>query len=126
MLGTRSLDHIQAAGGEHWVVDSVRNPAEVQALRAAPSFTLLDVCADAETRYDRVRARNRGGDAASFAEFLRQEEAELNSTDAAAQQLIATAALADVRVENNGDLDALHGALAAAYPEIDALPVDKP
>ena len=126
VLGTRSLDHIAATGGTQWVVDSVRNPAEVEALRADPTFALVDVCAQARTRYERVVARNRGGDAESFAEFLRQEEAELNSTEAAAQQLIATAALADLQVDNDGDVDALYARLAAAYPAVAALPVVNP
>lgn len=126
VLGTRSLHHIEKMGGDSWVVDSVRNPAEVQALRIAPDFALLDVHADARTRYERVVTRNRGGDAATFEEFLRQEQAELNSTDTAAQQLIATAALADLRVENDGDMDALYAALAAAYPSVAARPVVNP
>lgn len=120
VLGARSLEHIHAEGGGDWVVDSVRNPAEVEALRASPDFELIDVVADARVRFDRVTARNRGGDATSFAEFMRQEEAELNSTDAAAQQLIATAALAARTVDNNGDVAALEAALARAYPAVAA------
>ncbi len=126
VLGTRSLHHIAELGGDRWVVDSVRNPAEVQALRIAPDFGLLDVHANARTRYERVVTRNRGGDATTFEEFLRQEQAELDSTDVAAQQLIATAALADLHVENDGDVAALHAVLAAAYPSVAALPTVKP
>ncbi len=126
VLGTHSLDHITATGGDRWIVDSVRNPAEVAALRADASFELIDVCAQPRTRYERVVARNRGGDAESFAEFLRQEEAELNSTEAAAQQLVATAALADRKFDNDGPVERLHAHLAAVYPAVAALPVLKP
>ena len=99
-----------------FVVDSIRNPAEVQALRARPDFVLVEVAADETSRYDRLALRSRKGDAQSFSEFQRQEQAELASGDPAAQQLVATAALADVVVDNGGDLDALHAHLAAILP----------
>ncbi|MCO4762473.1 MAG: AAA family ATPase [Myxococcales bacterium] len=118
VLGAKSLAHIRSQAPGDWVVDSVRNPAEVTALRESADFVLLDVTAAPQTRYDRVVLRNRGGDATSFAEFLRQEEAELNSTDEVAQRLVATAKLADFRVSNDGDVQALHHALESLFPEV--------
>lgn len=103
-----------------FVVDSVRNPAEVEVLRGRAGFVFIEVTASEATRYARMVTRARGGDAGSFEEFRRQEAAELNSTDSAAQRLVATAALADVRVSNEGDLAALHAALAVRFPEIAA------
>ena len=109
VLAVRTLAVI--APGEDVVVDSVRNPAEVEALRARPDFVLLEVHADRQVRWQRLAARGRAGDARDFAEFARQEEAELASGDPAAQQLVATAALADARVDNGGDRQALEAAL---------------
>ncbi len=97
--------------GQDALVDSVRNPAEVEVLRRRRDFALLEVCAAESVRYERLRARGRAGDAANLEEFRRQEQAELASGDAAAQQLVATAALADCRVDNNGDLAALESQL---------------
>ena len=77
---------------------------------------LLEVAADEAMRYSRLALRSRAGDAQSFAEFRRQEAAELASGDPSAQQLGATAAMADVIVQNDGDLDALHGALELLLP----------
>lgn len=93
--------------GADFVVDSIRNPAEVQVLRRRSDFVLLDIQADEAARYARLSARARAGDALDFKEFQRQERAELQSGDAAAQQLVSTAALADVTVNNDGDLAAL-------------------
>lgn len=103
--------------GRDALVDSVRNPAEVAVLRRRKDFALLEVCAAEPVRYDRLRARGRAGDAANLEEFRRQEQAELASGDAAAQQLVATAALADCRVDNNGDLAALEKQLETLMAE---------
>lgn len=92
------------------VVDSIRNPAEVEVLRRVPGFLLVAVRASAETRYARSRARARPGDPATLDAF-RQREAQENAVDPAGQQLDRTAALADLEVDNDGDLEALRGAV---------------
>src|SRR5574340_248327 len=43
--------------GHHYVIDSVRNPAEVEALRRLPDFHLLHIDAPIELRYQRARER---------------------------------------------------------------------
>lgn len=110
VLAERTLPLLPA--GQDCLVDSVRNPAEVAVLRRRADFVLVEVLADEALRYERLRSRGRTGDAGTFAEFQRQEAAELTSLDPAAQQLHTTAALADVRVNNDGDLHALHQQLA--------------
>lgn len=104
--------------GVDYVVDSIRNPAEVEALRQRPDFVLIEVAAEEPARYERLALRSRAGDAASLEEFRRQENAELASGDPAAQQLLATAALADVVVENDGDVATLHAQLQKLLPEL--------
>ena len=109
VLGARILGLLEP--GRNYVVDSIRNPAEVSELRARPDFVLLEVRAPEELRYERLVARGRVGDATSFDEFQRQERAELQSADSAAQQLDATAACADHAVVNADSLDDLHSQL---------------
>lgn len=92
------------------VVDSVRNPTEVEVLRRVPGFRLLLVDAAPEVRFARATRRGRIGDAASLEAFLELEARE-NSTDPAGQQLLATAALADETLQNDGDLAELHAAV---------------
>jgi hypothetical protein len=48
--------------GERDVVDSIRNPAEVEVLRRAPGFLLVAVRATQATRFARSLARARPGD----------------------------------------------------------------
>ncbi len=98
--------------GDRDVVDSIRNPAEVEVLRARPDFVLLGVRAGEETRFRRSRRRARPGDPETLDEFRRRERQE-NSDDPAAQQLAATFRLADRVLENDGSLADLHRDLAA-------------
>jgi dephospho-CoA kinase len=92
------------------VVDSIRNPAEVEVLRGLPHFILLGVRAAVEKRFRRSLERARPGDPMTLAEFRRREQQE-NSKDPVAQQLEATFALADHCIENDGDFDALRQAI---------------
>ncbi len=99
------------------VVDSIRNPAEVEVLRTATGFRLVEIAADVRVRYERLRSRGRAGDSQSFEEFLRQEQAELTSTSAAGQQLHATAALADEVLQNDGSEAELIALLEGREPD---------
>jgi len=57
-LAKRAVEHMgkHGSGAEKWVIDSIRNPAEVQVLRdESRNFYLVGVFADKETRWNRVR-----------------------------------------------------------------------
>ena len=95
----------------HHVVDSIRHPAEVEALRSGGSFTLLWVEAAARTRYERSLARGRVGEDQSFERFEELEAQELASDQSAGQQLLAVRELADEVVENDDTLEGLHARL---------------
>ncbi len=86
---------------QNYVIDSIRNPSEVAALRANGDFHLLHLDAPPEVRYERVV--NRGGDRkpVSQEEFVEQERLELESDDPARQQLRACSELADETVMND-------------------------
>lgn len=88
------------------VVDSIRNPGEVAVLRTLPRFVLLGVDAPQALRFERSRLRGRLGDGTSLDEFAAKEARE-NSTTEAGQQLLATLALADLVVNNNGSIEDL-------------------
>lgn len=85
------------------VVDSIRNPAEVDVLRRIPGFLLLGVDAPMEVRFARAVARGRSGDGPTLEEF-RAKEARENSPDRTRQQLAATFAMAARTVRNDGTL----------------------
>src|SRR5262245_49654479 len=89
------------------VVDSIRNPGDVTVLRALPLFVLVGVDAPQALRCERSIRRGRLGDGATLEEFARKEERE-NSTTEAGQQILATLALADLVIDNDGSLEDLH------------------
>ncbi len=92
--------------GEQDVVDSIRNPAEVDVLRRLPAFRLLGVTAPSRIRFARSLARNRAGDPRTIEEFEAREREE-NAPGARRQQLEATFRLADRVVSNDRDLVSL-------------------
>ena len=95
----------------NYVVDSIRNPHEVRALRSAGNFCLLHLDGPREIRYERVRERGGPRTPASLDEFTAQEERETNSTDPMHQQLRACREMADESLFNGGTLDQLRNEL---------------
>jgi dCMP deaminase len=93
----------------NYVIDSVRHPAEVEALRRADaSFKLIWVDADEELRLARIGSRARSGDPESLEELRRLEGREQGGGDPAGQQLAAVQELADFTIRNEGAVADLH------------------
>jgi dCMP deaminase len=101
-----SLDH-----DRNYVIDSIRNPHEVEVLKRRPDFTLLALDADEAIRFERSRKRGRENAALTLRQFIEEESRELDSSNPANQQLNATREKADLVVSNNGTLEELHGRL---------------
>jgi len=95
---------------EDHIVDSIRNPFEVESLRRSYSnhkFVLISVDASPEIRYERLKSRNRAGDSSSWEVFLEQEKFEESSKDPNKQQLLGTISKADFNVDNSGSIEDL-------------------
>jgi dephospho-CoA kinase len=99
--------------GARDVVDSIRNPGEVEVLRRSKGFLLLAVDASVEVRFARSLARGREGDPLTL-EGFQEREREENSSDPAAQRLLATFRLADRTVLNDGTIDDLRARIDLA------------
>lgn len=96
---------------KNYVVDSIRNPFEVETLRKRKDFHLIVIEAEPKIRFERTKARARENDPMTYEEFLKIDAAEAGSRDPASQQLNRTQELADAAVENNGSLDEFHDQL---------------
>ncbi len=105
VLAQRILERID--DNANTVIDSIRNPAEVEVLRSGGHFRLVLVDAAPDIRFQRIHSRNRESDPQSYDDFLALEEREAQG-DAHAQNLRQVAALVDHSIENNSTLEALH------------------
>lgn len=92
----------------HAVIDSIRNPFEVEALRRMRGFYLLSVDADPKIRFERIKARNRENDPTTYDDFLALEAREAQTDDPTTQQMNRTCSMADAVVENGGTIQELH------------------
>lgn len=102
---------------KHYVIDSIRNPAEVEVLRKLGNFTLFAITADPQIRFQRILDRKRESDPVTYEDFIRLEQAE-EAENATGQQLTRTANLADMQIENNGALEVLHEKLREALVRV--------
>ena len=93
---------------KNYVIDSIRNPAEVQVLKRRRDFILVHVQAPQRLRFERLRQRARENDPKTFEDFLALEGKEAASAHSTHQQLDPTIALAEVTLENGGPLRDLH------------------
>lgn len=109
---------LEILDGEDAVVDSIRTPAEVEALRNRGDFFLIEVRADSESRWKRMVDRGRSGDPSEKEVFLAQEAAEAKSDDEAGQALDATASQADITVLNDGTIADLEVKLEEIWSEL--------
>jgi len=98
---------IQASHLEDFVVDSIRNPHEIEELRKNRDFVLLAIDAPAELRFERLLKRGRLGDAATLEEFKKQEERE-NLKNDSNQQMDKCISMADKSIINDGALEQFH------------------
>ena len=96
------------APNKHYVIDSIRHPAEVEALRSREGFVLVAVEAPLEVRFERNLERGREAEAQSLEAFRTLEEAELESSETEGQQLIRCEEMADHVVVNDSTLEVFH------------------
>ncbi len=109
---------LEMLDGQDAVVDSIRTPAEVEALRGRGDFVLIEVRADEESRWQRMTERGRAGDPTEKEAFLAQEEAEAESEDEAGQALDATARMAEITVVNDGTISDLEDRLEKIWSSL--------
>ena len=89
------------------VIDSIRNPKEVEYLRKQKSFVLLAVDAPVDLRYERAKKRGRVESASTLQEFIKKEAEEITNLEKG-QQLQNCMKMADFLVINDGSLEDLH------------------
>ncbi|EFK97066.1 conserved hypothetical protein, partial [sediment metagenome] len=103
---------------KHYVIDSIRHPAEVQVFRRRNNFTLFRIHATERLRFERLRQRNRENDPKTYEEFLALEAKEAKSDQKTDQQLDQAIGMADIQLDNNGPLKELHEKIKPVLVEL--------
>jgi dCMP deaminase len=112
VLADRILKNIEP--DRNYVIDSIRNPAEVAALRnAGGNFKLIKIDAPVRLRFERTVVRRRESDPLNYEEFVALDNRE-SVGDPSSQNLTQVEQLADEVLINDGSLQDL-------YPRIDAM-----
>ena len=106
ILAKRTVERIEV--DKNYVVDSIRHPAEVKALKAGNGFVLLNVTAPPQIRFARLKKRGRENDPKTVQQFKTLEKTEEKSTVRSDQQLDQAIKLADLKIQNAGTLKELH------------------
>ena len=97
-----------SASGCNCIIESIRTPGEVEALRGKPNFYLFAVDADPRVRYDRAVLRGSETDHIDYDTFLANEQREMDNDDPNKQNLKYCIEHADYRFDNNGSIDDLN------------------
>jgi len=86
------------------VIDSIRNPKEVDFLRKQKNFILLAIDAPVELRYERVKKRGREESSSTIQEFIKKEAEEMTN-HTKRQQLLNCMKMADFLIINDSSLE---------------------
>lgn len=92
-------------GSNRIVIDSIRNPAEVEFLKQHPRFVLMGVTAPREKRFLWMRERARPSDPTTWEEFVAIDTRDLGiEEDAPGQQVGKCLTMTNIMIINSGSL----------------------
>jgi len=122
VLGQRVAEHIQnRAGINRWVIDGIRNPAEVEALRGLPDFFLLGVDAPLPQIMQRLLSRARDTDRLTETELRARLDREWGIGEPEDGQRVGDCMrMADFVLTNDQDLETLAQRLSQWLDSIEA------
>jgi len=108
VLAKRIIQHFHSKPDltEYSIIDSIRNPAEISALRTLNNFILIGIDAPLELRFERAQRRNRQENVTSLEAFQKMGELE-NSQEPDSQNISACLQNADYKIINDGSETAL-------------------
>ncbi len=94
---------------DQWVIDGIRNPAEVRILDGLSNFHLVGIDVDKDILVNRIINRNRAGDSISKEEILLKIDKESGKNEPIhGQQVKKCLEIVDYLILNNGDIEELY------------------
>ncbi len=102
-------DELMCDDGENrYVIESFRNPGEVEYFKTKYHAKVIGIVADPKKRFAFMKKRGRMGDPKTWEDFLKVDARDKGIGQAVnGQQTVACLNLADVIIENNGTIEEL-------------------
>jgi dephospho-CoA kinase len=93
---------------KNYIIDGIRNPGEIEALRKLGNFVLIGISAPIEKRLTWIKNRNHDSDPKTIEEIMSMEARDRGVGEAEhGQQSWKCYEIADVFIENNGTFEEL-------------------
>lgn len=115
----RCIEEEALSKGANCVIESIRNPKEVELLRKNGNFYLFSVDADLKKRYERIKLRKSSTDNVDFDTFVANEQREMSSSGENEQNIGSCMKMADYAFLNNSDVEALKRLVDEVLHEIE-------
>jgi len=104
---------------QNYVIDGIRNPGEIEVLKNSDAnFYLISVDASQNTRYSRVRYRNKSSDPNDWRGFLEMDKRDFGEKDSLGQQVEECMKLADFMIINDSNINEFHKKIENIYKKI--------
>ena len=108
ILVKRTQELIEGENLGKVVIESVRNPEEVNFIKREMGGVIIGVEASEKMRFELMKKRGRNGDASTWEEFMRLEKAENNEGEEGHVQKVSECLkMADYTIDNNGTREEL-------------------
>jgi len=109
VLGKRALEKIKNSEGKKWVIDGIRNPAEIEAIKEGDDVHIVGVYANKDLLVERILGRGRESDPTKTEEIIKKIERELGVGEPEdGQQVEKCLENTDIVIRNEGTLEELN------------------
>lgn len=106
ILAELATQEIRKNPEKKFVIDSVRNPLELEYIRKHFQAFVIGITASAERRFAMMKSRGREWDPKTWEEFKRLEERDRGiGQEAYGQQVEKCLQMADIVIDNNGNFE---------------------
>jgi len=119
VLAKRALETIRSSGYDKWVVDGIRNQAEIDELRNGEKVYIVGIKTDLDLLVERIINRNRESDAKTRDEIVHKVHREWGEGEPEdGQQVGKCMEKVDELIDNNGTLEDLNRNFTNYYNSI--------
>ena len=113
------VERINKENYPNWVIEGIRNPAEIIEFKKLKNFFLVAIDADRELRFKRLLQRSKPSDPRIFEEFVKIDDRDFcDLNNELGQQVGKCMQLADFEIENNSSFQEMSEKVKEVYYQI--------